>query len=226
MKKRVIVGGFSFVEILISLFIVSITAVNITRLQQMVGGQGRDNFIYGVVLKLATEKMENTLQLELIADLDALDGSQEVITENQTELALEWHISTPTSQYDAGVNVRDVVLQISWEDSKGDQQAFNYREQVNLMQLLEMDNGTADIVTLESVLKTNDIIYFESQMGYKEGAFVIYNSELFKATEAHLIGNDYPRDIEDPSVVSEGWESYGLINNPQLAENADLVALF
>jgi hypothetical protein len=79
---------------------------------------------------------------------------------------------------------------------------------------------------IESFFKTNDVIYFESKMGYKIGAFVIYNSELFQATKVFSAGNGHPRDVDNPETISDGWKSYGSINNPELAKNPDLAALF
>ena len=229
--KTDIVRGFSLVEILVSLLVVSIAAVNISGLQQVVGGQNRDNFIHSAVLKLATEKMEEVLQYDLVAKLEALsDRLPEKITEQQTQtqLVLEWDVTTPDVIYAAGADVRDVKLQIDWQDSKGDQQAFTYSEQVNLAQLLNPNGGKAatEAAIIESFLETNEVIYFEPKMGYKKGAFVIYNSELFEATEVHSVGNGHPRDVDNPTVVADGWVSYGSIDNPELANNEDLATLF
>ena len=63
-------------------------------------------------------------------------------------------------------------------------------------------------------------------MGYKKGAFVIYNSELFETTTVLSPASSYPRDVADPAVVSEGWKSYGSIGNPELANRTDLATLF
>ena len=67
----------------------------------------------------------------------------------------------------------------------------------------------------------------ESELfGYKKGAFVIYNSELFEATSVHSAGNGQPREVGNPAIVADGWKSHGLINNPALAENEELATLF
>jgi len=233
--------GFSLVEILVSLFVVSMAAVNITGLQQMVGEQNRDNFTHSAVLKLATEKMEEVLQYKFVADIEALPvqcpkdipAKEEpcVVTDKQTNtpLGLAWEVATLAAAYDAGTDLREVKLRIDWQDSKGEQQFFTYSEQVNLAQLLNPNGGgpaAVEAAIIESFLKTNEVIYFEPKMGYKKGAFVIYNSELFEATAVHSVGNGHPRDVANPTVVSEGWKSYGSIDNAALAENPDLKTLF
>lgn len=224
-----IAKGFSLVEILVSLFVVSIAAVNISGLQKMVGDQNRDNFIYSTVLKLATEKMEEVLQYEEVAKLEALPNLAPLkITEKLTDFILNWHVAAPDSVYAAGANVRDVKLQIDWNDSKGKPRVFTYKEQVNLALLLNPNGGAAaaEAAIVESFLETNEVIYFEAKMGYKKGAFVIYNSELFEATAVHQVGNGHPRDVDNPVAVADGWKSYGSIDNPELANNPDLATFF
>ena len=229
MAKSEIAKGFSQVEILVSLLVVSIAAVNITGLQQVVGEQNRDNFIHSTVLKLATEKMEEVLQYDEVAEIEALAQLPPLkITEKLTDFTLNWDVATPDAGYGAGANVRNITLQIDWNDAKGDPQVFTYSEQVNLALLLNPNGGraAAEAAIVESFLETNEVIYFEPKMGYKKGAFVIYNSELFEATAVHSVGNGHPRDVDNPTVVSEGWKSYGAIDNPALADNPDLATLF
>ena len=223
--------GFSLVEVLVSLVVVCIAAASITGLQQMVGKQNRDNFVHSAVLKLATEKMEEVLQYDLVADIEKLsERPPQKITEEQTgtELILRWDVVTPDPVYDAGTDLRDVKLQIDWLDSKGDPLTFTYSELINLTRLLDQngDPAAAEAAIIESFLKTNDVIYFEPKMGYKKGSFVIYNSELFEATAVHDVGNGHPRDVDNPSAVADGWKSYGSIDNPALVDNKELATLF
>jgi len=56
--------GFSLVEILISLFIVSIASVSVYGLQKMVIEQNRNNVAHSAELELSTEKMADVLKLE------------------------------------------------------------------------------------------------------------------------------------------------------------------
>lgn len=219
--------GFSLVEVLVSLVVVCIAAANITGLQQIIAQQNRNNFIHSAVLKLATEKMEEVLQYERVADIEKLSQQpvQSIIEQQtQTELILEWRVAAPH----AGADVRDVKLQITWLDAQGETQNFTYSEQVDLAQLLNPQNAqaAAQAAIVASFFKSSELLYFESKMGYKKGAFVIYNSELFKATAVHAAGNGHPRDIAAPTVVADGWQSYGLIDDPALADNPDLSALF
>lgn len=219
--------GFSLLEIFVSLFIVSLTAVEVIGLQQMVSSQNRDNFIYSEVLRLAAEKMETVLQFPLVTDIDALDGLEEtrMTAQANTKLNLQWDITKPTSAYNAGVNIRNVGLQVSWNNSKQVRQEFTYNGQINLIRQSNIDS-TGSVEIVESVFKNKEAIYFEPKMDYKKGAFIIFNSELFEATAAHLAGSGFPIKIDTPAVISEGWKSYGLIDNPALADNAALEVLF
>ncbi len=223
--------GFSLVEVLVSLVVVCIAAANITGLQQIIAQQNRNNFVHSAVLKLATEKMEEVLQYQLVSDIEKL-SQQPAYTlieqQTQTELLLQWRIAAPHAVYAAGVNVRDVQLQISWQGGQGETQSFTYSEQVNLSQLLNPQDAqaAAQAAIVESFFKSNELLYFEPKIGYKKGAFVIYNSELFKATAVHAAGNGQPRNVAAPTVVADGWKSYGLIDDPALADNPELADLF
>ena len=222
--------GFSLLEILVSLFIVSFTAVNIVGLQQMISGQNRDRFTYSAVLGLAAEKMETVLQYPLVADVEALDGLKETITTTQpeTQLTLRWDVTKPSATYNAGGNLRDVGLQIDWCDSKRQWQTFVYNQQINLNRLLNSNSNTKEevAVIVESCFDQNDVIYFEAKTDYKKGTFVIYNSELFEALTAQSSENGPPRDRAFPTIVSDAWKSYGLIDSSVLADNAALETLF
>lgn len=232
MTRGRVTSGYSLVEILVSLLIVSVTAVNISGLQNMIAGQNRDNFIHSHALKLATEKMEELLQFQLLSELEKLPSlSPIIVTEQRTNFILDWRVQKPDSLYGASENVRDVTLQISWQDSKDEKQIFACNEKINLAQLLNSNEEVAssEAAIVESFLNSNEIIYFEPKMSYAQGAFVIYNSELFQATSVHLAADSYPINNEDFSEPTNGWESYGLIDNPDIVSNElypDLVTLF
>jgi len=153
-----------------------------------------------------------------------------------TDFTLYWCVSLLNDETDdcdgsdieenAGNKIREVELSISWQDATEDTHTFKYTEQVNPILVLAgtSDSGSvpdsiADIIV--SLIKTNDIIYFEAKIGYKKGAFVIYNSELFKATKVQKVGGGHPRDVDSPDP-NNGWESFGLINDPALLANEDL----
>lgn len=220
--------GFSLVEILVSLLVVSLAAANVSGLQQIVGEQNRNNVAHTAVIELATDKMEEVLKSQSIDAVDLLNGTTGTTTLGlaETKFNYQWLITGLGST--VGDSLREVTLQITWDDAKGDLQTFTYSEQVNLN--MELKGGAAweptpplDIII--SLLETNDVIYFEPKMGYKKGSFVIYNSELYEATSVHSVGNGHPRDVDDPNVDT-GWKSYGPINNPELANNPDLATLF
>ncbi|MFT6927095.1 MAG: hypothetical protein ACJAZP_002724 [Psychromonas sp.] len=222
--------GFSLAEILVSLFVVSLTAVNITGLQKLIVEQNRDNVAHTEVIALANQKINELLTYNNITAIDGLaDISLATETPGMTSFNLAWGVTAVDLGAAAGENIRNVKLQIDWDDSKGDKRSYDYTEQINLALLLSPsgnDPTSMEAAIVESFLETNDVIYFEPKMGYKKGAFVIYNSELFQATEIFSAGNGHPRDVDNPETVSDGWTSYGLIDNPELAKNPDLATLF
>ena len=220
--------GFSLIEILVSLLVVSLASFSIVGVQKIIGHQGRDNFVHGTVLKMSIEKMNNVLQFQSLMDVEALEGAVETITEpqTQTEFIVAWRVTEPEFTYAAGDNVRDIAIQISWDDSYGKRQDYRYHEQINLRHLMALTAGNNSAPIIEPVLASTNYRFFDEKETYHVGAFVIYNSELFEATSVHFAGETVPRDIVDPSVVSEGWKSYGVVSNPALASNPDLVALF
>ena len=223
-------SGFSLLEILVSLFIISFTVANIIGLQQMISGQNRDHFIYSAVLRIAIAKMETVLQYPLVADIEALDGVKETVTTTQpkTQLTLHWDISKPKATYNAGEKLRNVGLQIDWQDSKKQWQTFIYNQQINLSRLLNTNSDIKEEVAaiVESPFDHTDVIYFEAKMDYKKGDFVIYNSELFEALADQSSENGPPRDYTFPTIVNDGWKSYGLIDSSVLTDNATFEKLF
>ena len=177
--------------------------------------------------------MAEVLSYEDIGSILALSGAE--VTSEQpgnTLFDMQWSISALSNAYGAGENIRNVALQIGWDDSTGDRQTFTYTEQVNLARLLspEKYEGIAeDARIVESFIETNEIIYFEDKMGYKKDAFVIYNSELFQATKVHSVGNGHPREVDNPTLVTDGWQSFGEIDKIDrefLADNPDVATLF
>jgi Tfp pilus assembly protein PilV len=229
--------GFSFVEILISLFIVSISSISIYGLQKVIIEQNRNNVAHSAALELATEKMADVLQFDSLQAIDNLNKLTEFTeVRGMTTFTLNWCVSLLNDASDkcdasdietnAGNQIREAELTITWKDTTKKVHSFKYTEQINpiLVQTGSRESnsdpkGVANITV--SQLKTNDIIYFDTKMGYKKNSFVIYNSELFKATKKHHISNGYPRDV-GKSKPNNGWESFGLINNPTLLVNEDL----
>lgn len=235
--------GFSLIEILVALFVVSLTAVNITGLQKLVADEQRDNLSRSLILSMATEKMEGVLSMEEVDDLDAINEGElpEVVQIGHTTAEISWAVSDVSAIYNANGDFREVTMDISWLDAKEDKKTFSYSELVNLDLLLagassdEIVDPLADIVV--STLNTNDVIYFEPKMGYKNGSFVIHDSYLYQATQVHDVGNGSIRELDAPAapkdengndIIGEnnGWYSYGPIDNEELANNEDLATLF
>lgn len=227
--------GFSLIEILVALVVVSLTAVNVTALQKKVSDQQRDNIAHSSVISMATEKMEKVLAMTNVEDLVAKDSTSETdVAVGHTNFNVAWSIDAVASEMNAGDDFKKVGMDISWLDARGNTQNFTHSGHVNLALLLsgasgnEISDQLAGIIASE--LNTNEVIYFEPKMGYKKGAFVIHDSYLYEATSVHSVGNGHPRTVTDPSsgteTASDGWLSYGRIDNPDLANNSDLSTLF
>ncbi len=212
--------GFSLLEILISLFVVSLTAAQIISLQKMVSEQNRDNAIHSYVVQIATEKMEEVLQYDSVSELDSLVNLGTITRSTAlTNLYLNWEVEPIANIYSAEADLRCVKLLIEWADSQGNEQRFIYSQVINSGALLNTKNRLADLeaAIIESFIISKDVRYFEPQRNYQVGDFVIYNSELFSVTEAEQAADTPPRPVDKANELSEGWQSYGLINNPALA---------
>jgi len=212
--------GFSLVEILVSLFIVSITAVNISGLQKVVGQQTRDNFTHALVVQFVSEKFEEVMQYDQLHYLLALNGTGANFSSQGTDFYFKWAIAhlegVPSSS-----PIRTASLTITWLDSHAITQTYSHSKHVSLALLREEVAGGHFEHTVPNLLETDKVSYFEAKMGYKMGAYVIYDSQLFQATEVHDVGNGAARHLLPPitqgGVVSEGWDKLGRIDNKELA---------
>jgi prepilin-type N-terminal cleavage/methylation domain-containing protein len=212
--------GFSLVEILVSLFIVSITAVNISGLQKVVGQQTRDNFTHALVVQFVSEKFEELLQYDQLHNLLALSGTEESFQSEGTEFYFKWAIASlegaPSSS-----PIRTASLTITWLDSYAMTQTYTRSKHISLALLSEEALGRPFEHTVPNLLETDKVDYFEAKMGYKIGAYVIYDSQLFQATEVHDVGNGAVRNLLPPiskdGVVAGGWDKLGRVDNKELA---------
>lgn len=210
------------VEVLVALFIVSITAVNIAGLQKIIGDQNRDNSSHVAVINLVSEKME-ALQYQQLQDVLDLNGRSEIFNTTGTDLALKWQIESVPNTSTASA-IRLVSITASWLSATGEPQTYTYSEQLSFT-ILSAEDGDADSerfpVTVVNLLATNKIDYFEMKMGYNLDAYVIYNSQLFQATQAHGIADGQvgtiPPPINKQGVVADGWDKLGRIDDPELA---------
>lgn len=220
--------GFSLLEILVSLFVVSMTATQIASLQKLISEQSRDHSLHVSVLQIASEKMEEVLQYDDVSELNHLVDLGEIQhSTSLTNFTLKWEVSNSASMYDADEDLRSVSLHLDWVDSQGEPQRFIYSKAINGASLLNAKNRLADLeaAIIESFIATNDVLYFDAKSDYKTNSFIIYNSELFSVTSADDAQYSSPRSVDRPNEVAEGWQSYGLINNPALANIDGLVTL-
>jgi len=73
---------------------------------------------------------------------------------------------------------------------------------------------------IESVLNTNQVLYFNPNMNYQTASFIIYNSHLYQATDVYIAG-DAP-----PSSDAGRWQNYGAIDNSALTNLPYLATYF
>lgn len=216
-------SGFSLIEILVSLFIVCLVAVNISGLQKMIGDQGRDNFYHLTVVKLVTREFEQIKQNKEIQDIVNLNGSTSTYIQSGTTFLLNWHVGL-VSGASITSPIRDVHVEVTWPNAKGEIKTFSYSELISLMMLLK---GVGDdqvggfSYQIPNLLNSNEIGYFNPKIDYKIDAYVIYNSQLFQATSAHSANSEQQSEMQAPmnleGVASDGWLHLGQIDNPQLA---------
>lgn len=217
--------GFSLVEVLVALFVISLTAVNISALQKIVADQTRNNTSYVTVLSLAKDRIEEVKQIDDMQKMIDLNGTTSTLTKKGVLFTLTWNIEMLTGA-SLTSPIRDVAVKIVWSDAKGRKQIFSYSEQVSLQFLLKGAGGSEKIFpyVVPNLLNTNQVNYFESNMDYKKEAYVIYDSQLFQATKDHSLGNVQQDDILAPinkdGSIASGWDNFGRI------DNTDLAALF
>lgn len=212
--------GFSLVEILVSLFIVSLAAVNISGLQKMVGEQTRDNFSHSIVIQLASEKLEEVMQYEQLQHLLALNGSTASFHSQGTDFYFNWSVKNIVGAPHSS-SIRSVSITVNWLDSTETLQTYTYSKYISLQMLHDKVAGNSFEQTIPNLLDSDKATYFEPKIGYKIDAYVIYNSQLFQATEVHDVGNGSLRTIPPPinqqGVLSDGWDKLGRIDNKALA---------
>lgn len=107
--------GFSMIEILVSLFLLSFVAVNITGLQKQLWQQQRTNIHHVILLNIATEKMEWLLSLKNTQTILALNQqSQTVQDETLGEINLHWQVTNSLLSGVENEDLKLVTLQLSW----------------------------------------------------------------------------------------------------------------
>ncbi|MEL0659813.1 hypothetical protein V6255_11760 [Psychromonas arctica] len=213
-----------------SLIVVSLTAVSISGLQIKVAEQQGNNIAHASAISMATAKVEQMISLLDPDDLIALHNSSEAnVQVANTEFSILWSISNVASEYNAGDDFKQIKMDISWVNNEGNVQYYEHLQQINLGSLLSStDKLFPTIVTTN--ISSDQIIYFDPNIEYKEGAFTIYDSYLYQATSDYSIGNDAPQTTIDPDtglfISNSGWQSYGQIDDANLLNNSNLASLF
>ena len=227
---RLKVKGFTFIEILMSLIVVSLTAVSISGLQIKVAEQQGNNIAHASAISMATAKVEQMISLLDPDDLIALHNSSEAnVQVANTEFSILWNISNVASEYNAGDDFKQIKMDISWVNNEGNVQYYKHLQQINLGSLLSSaDTLFPTIVTTN--ISSDQIIYFDPNIEYKEGAFTIYDSYLYQATSNFLANGEAPyitsTTNENQAIANAGWTSHGQIDDPELKNNSHLASLF
>lgn len=146
--------GFSLIEVLISLIIISLAAVNITGLQNKIAEQQRDNIIHATVITIAKREMENLLSLEDVDDLMAMHDVSITLTEDTvTELIMHWEVTNVDGFIgdlsEKNNNFKQVTLIISWLNGAAEKQSFTYTSDINFGSLLSSAYSIEKIAKIE-----------------------------------------------------------------------------
>ena len=229
---QVCTQGFSLIEVLVSLVVVSLAAVNMTGLQRKIAEQQGNNIMHSYVISLAIRKMEAVLSLGDVDDLIGLNNASETLVENNKELMLHWHVSSIDNGVDLGEQFKKVEMDIVWADTQGEEQTFHYSRQINVGLLSSLNEQNTELANeiIVSALNTNEVIHFDPTMNYQEDSFVIYDGYLYKALATQIAGGDLPHLTNYSEsglwVDGNGWQGYGRIDNPKLAETEHLRTQF
>lgn len=226
--------GFSLIEVLISLLIVSMMAVGITGLQQKVSEQQANNIAHAAAISMITMEMEEILGITYIEQLLALNNRDETdLQEANTTFSILTEIKEVADDFNAGGEFKEVKLTITWLDNQGDPHEFTHSQTINAALLFsnQSDDTTESFSTLiTSTLITDKIIYFDPNKSYKSGDFVIHDSYLYQATSNFLAKGEPPyitsTTKENKAIANAGWMSYGQVDDPELKNNSHLASLF
>ena len=234
-RKKAKNNGFSLIEILIALIVVSLTAVNITGLQKKVTDQQRDNIARTGMMSLVAGKMEQVLSLADINQLSDLHNVSETdIDVANTNFSVSWAIADVAAGFDHGGDFKQVMMEVSWLNAQGEVEDFTHAQQVNLTLLTSETNNASSsnpyAKKIASSIGLNEFIYFQPKLEYQQGAFVIHDSYLYQASADYAMDLEHPHLITDPDTgitsASEGWIGFGVIDDPTLSSNDDLAELF
>ncbi|MDN2663342.1 hypothetical protein [Psychromonas sp. 14N.309.X.WAT.B.A12] len=212
------IQGFTFVEILVSLIIVSLTALNMSGLQIKISQQQNNNIAHASAISLATSKLEALLSANTPNDILALHNKIETdIQLSNTIFSIEWEITNVSSDFNANNQFKEINLHISWSNYLGEVQRVVYTQQINLMTVIseqfeqQVEALFPTIVTPSVAI--SEMLYFDPNKEYQAGDFVIYNSHVYKANGLYSNNSKPPINSTDAKI---GWDSYGQIDQLNL----------
>jgi len=227
--------GFSLIEVLISLLIISMMSLGITGLQQKLSEQQANNIAHASAIAMITMKMEEILGVTYIEQLLAFNNRNETdLLGANTTFSILTEIKEVADDFNAGGDFKEVKLTIDWLDNQGSQNEFTHSQTINAALLLsnQSDDTTESSFSklITSTLVTNKIIYFDPNKSYKSGDFVIHDSYLYQATSNFLANGEAPyitsTTNENQAIANAGWTSHGQIDDPELKNNSHLASLF
>lgn len=216
--------GFTFIEILVSLIIVSLTALNMSGLQIKISQQQNNNIAHASAISLATSKLEALLNINTTNDILALHNQVETdIQLANTLFSIEWEIINVTSDFNADNQFKEINLHISWSNNLGEVQRVVYTQQINLATLIsEQFEQQTDALFPEIVtpnITISEMLYFDPNKEYQTGDFVIYNSHVYQANGYYSNNSTPPNySVDSSSENQRGWDSYGQIDQLNLFE--------
>lgn len=150
--------GFSLVEILVALFIVSLAAVNISGLQIIVSEQNRDNSSHSALITFIAQKLEALKQSVMLQDVGSLNGTSSSFSSLGTTFSLNWSIS-PVSGTASSSTIRNVSIATTWVNASGDKQLFTTNKQVSFSLLAEGEGNERFPKVISNLLNTNKVNY-------------------------------------------------------------------
>ena len=218
------VHGFTFVEILVSLMVVSLTALNMSGLQIKIAQQQRNNIAHALAISLATSKLEALLQVDNPQHLLDLHNQEETdIPLANALFSIKWEVASVANDFNANNQFKEINLHVSWSNHLGSVQRVVYSQQINLVTLIsEQFEQQVEALLPPMIVPNiaiNEMLYFDPNKAYQAGDFIIYNSHLYQANGLYSKDSVPPSSIDSSNHEQIGWSSYGRIDQLSLFDN-------
>ncbi|WP_181817770.1 type IV pilus modification PilV family protein [Psychromonas sp. B3M02] len=214
--------GFTFVEILVSLIVISLTALNMSGLQIKIAQQQNKNIAHAQAISLASTKLEGLLKINDVDDLLALHQQVETdITLASSVFSIEWEIKSVADDFNANNQFKEINLHVSWSNSLGEVEGVVYSQQINMASILseqfeqQVKKGFSNIVAPSTTL--NEILYFDPNKTYQVGDFVIYNSHLYQTNGLYSqLSTPLISGSDNSELEVVGWDSHEQVDQLNL----------